>query len=82
MFGNLNLRLAENDLKMTDAKRRSGKKMENAQPGAIAKTLIDLDQIHGDLTTSRGCRTAGSCGFGIAALTRSTLRPASAQDQI
>jgi len=48
MFGNLNLRLAENVLKMTDAERRSGKEMENAQPGAIAKALIDFDQVHGD----------------------------------
>ena len=33
---------------MADAERRSGKKMENAEPRAIAKALIDLDQVHGD----------------------------------
>jgi hypothetical protein len=31
---------------MTDAERRSRKKMEDAQPRAIAKTLIDMDQVH------------------------------------
>jgi len=46
MLRNLDLWLAENVLKMTDAERRSCEKMENAQPRAIAKALIDLDQIH------------------------------------
>jgi len=48
MFGNLDLRLTENVLKVADAERRSCKKMENAQARAIAKALIDLDQVHGD----------------------------------
>jgi hypothetical protein len=48
MFGNLDLRLTKDVLKVTDTERRSCKKMENAQPRAIAKALIDLDQIHGD----------------------------------
>jgi hypothetical protein len=48
MFGNLDLRLTKNVLKMADAERRFCKKMENAQPRAIAKALIDLDQVHGD----------------------------------
>jgi hypothetical protein len=47
MFGNLDLRLTKNVLKVTNAERRSRKKMENAQPGAITKALIDLDQVHG-----------------------------------
>lgn len=38
--------LTENVLKMTDAERRFCKKMEDAQPGAIAKTLVNLDQVH------------------------------------
>ena len=46
MLRNLDLWLAENVLKMTDAERRSCEKMENAQPRAIAEALIDLDQIH------------------------------------
>ena len=40
--------LAKNVLKMTDAERRSRKKIENAQSRAIAKALIDLNQVHGD----------------------------------
>ena len=48
MFGNLNLRLIKDVLKMTDTERRSREKMENTQPCAIAKALIDLDQVHGD----------------------------------
>jgi hypothetical protein len=48
MFGNFDLRLTKNVLKVTDAKRRSRKKMENPQPRAIAKALIDWDQVHGD----------------------------------
>jgi hypothetical protein len=31
---------------MTDAERRSGKKMEDAQPRTIAEALVNLDQIH------------------------------------
>jgi hypothetical protein len=46
VFGNLDLRFTKNVLKMTDAERRSRKKIENAQSRAIAKALIDLDQIH------------------------------------
>ncbi len=46
MFGNLDLWFAENILKMTDAERRSCKEMKNAQSRAIAKALIDMDQIH------------------------------------
>jgi hypothetical protein len=38
--------LIENVLKMADTERRSCKKMENAQPRAIAKTLINLDEVH------------------------------------
>ncbi|HEU0274220.1 MAG TPA: hypothetical protein VFQ83_06815 [Candidatus Udaeobacter sp.] len=48
MLGNLDLLLTENVLKVTDAKWRSCKKMKDTQPGAIAKTLINLDQLHGD----------------------------------
>jgi hypothetical protein len=33
-------------LKMTDAQRRSCKKIQDAQSRAIAKALIDLGQIH------------------------------------
>jgi hypothetical protein len=48
MFGNFDLRLTENVLKMADAQRRFCEKMENAQSRAIAKALIDLDQVHAD----------------------------------
>jgi hypothetical protein len=48
MFGNLDLWFTENFLKMADAQRRSCKKMEDAQSRAIAKALIDLDQVHAD----------------------------------
>jgi hypothetical protein len=48
MFGNLDLWFTENVLKMTDAERRPCEKMENAQSRAIAKALIDLDQVHAD----------------------------------
>ena len=48
MFGNLDLRFTKNVLKMTDAERGSCKKIENAQSRAIAKALIDLDEVHDD----------------------------------
>jgi hypothetical protein len=48
MFGNFYLWFTENVLKMTDAERRLCKKMEDAQPRAIAKALIDLDEVHAD----------------------------------
>ena len=46
MFGNLDLRFTKNVLEMTDAERRSGKKMEDAQPSTVAKALINLEQVH------------------------------------
>ena len=46
MLRNLDLWLAENVLKMTDAERRFREQMQNSQPRAIAKALIDLDQVH------------------------------------
>ena len=48
MFGNFDLRLTENVLKMADAQRRFFEKMENAQSRAIAKAPINLDQVHAD----------------------------------
>jgi hypothetical protein len=48
MFGNFDLWLTKNVLKVTDTKRRSCKKMENSQPRAIAKALIDSDKVHRD----------------------------------
>ena len=46
MFGNLDLWFTENVLQMTDTERRSCEKMEDAQPRAITKTLVNLDQVH------------------------------------
>ena len=46
MLGNLDLWLTKNVLEMTDAEWRSCKEIEDAQTRAIAKALIDLDQIH------------------------------------
>jgi len=46
VFGNLDLRFTKNVLKMTDAERGSRKKIENAQSRAIAKALINLDEVH------------------------------------
>ena len=74
--------LTENVLKMTDTERRSCKKMEDAQSRAIAKALVDLDQIHVGLTTSRGCGTTTSGCLALATLTRPTLCPAALQDKI
>jgi hypothetical protein len=48
MLRDFNLWLTENVLKMTDAERGSRKKIENAQPRAVAKALIDLDEVHTD----------------------------------
>jgi hypothetical protein len=46
VFGNFHLRFAQDFLKMANAERRFCKQMKNAQPRAVAKTLIDFDQIH------------------------------------
>ena len=48
MLRDFHLWLTENVLKMTDAERRFCKKMEDPQSRAIAKALIDLDQVHAD----------------------------------
>jgi hypothetical protein len=42
------LRFTKNVLKMTDAERRSCKKIEKTQSRAIAKALIDIDEVHDD----------------------------------
>jgi hypothetical protein len=52
MFGDFYLRFAEDALEMTDTERRSCKKVENAQPRAIAQTLIDPDQVHGPVNNT------------------------------
>jgi len=46
MLRDFHLWLPENILEMTDAERRSGKKMEDAQPSTVAKALINLEQVH------------------------------------
>jgi hypothetical protein len=43
---NFYLWLTENVLEVANAEWRSCKEMENAQSRAIAKALIDLDQVH------------------------------------
>jgi len=48
VFGNLDLRFTKNVLKMTDAERGSRKKIENSQSRAVAKALIDLNEVHAD----------------------------------
>jgi hypothetical protein len=82
VLGNLDLRFTKNVLKMTDAERRFCKKIENAQSRAIAEALINLDQVHADLTTSRGRGATVSCCFEPTTLARPTLRPAALQDQV
>ena len=48
MFGNLDLWFAEQFLEVTNAEWRLCEETQNPQPGAIAKTLVDLDQVHLD----------------------------------
>jgi hypothetical protein len=74
--------LAKNILEMTDTERRFCEKMENPQPCAIAKTFVDLDQLHIALTTSRGRGATVDRCFGLTTLARPTLRPAALQDQV
>ncbi len=58
MFGNFHLRLAQGILEVTDAQRRLREQMQNAQPGRLAETLVDLDQLH-PLTTGGGAGRVG-----------------------
>lgn len=53
MLGDLDLRFAEDGLKMTDAERRLRQQMRDAQSRPVAETLMDLNQVHPDLAT--GC---------------------------
>src|SRR2546423_7604456 len=46
VLGNFHLRLAQDRLEMADAERRLRQQIQNPQPGAIAETLIDLDEVH------------------------------------
>ena len=81
MFGNLDLRLTKNVLKVTDAERRSYKKLENAQPRAIAKALIDSDQVHGDQQQVAEVAQQGAA-VSRSRRSRPTLRPTAPQYQI
>ena len=44
MLGNGDLRDLEHRLEMADAERPFGEQMEDAQPGFIAETTVNLDQ--------------------------------------
>jgi hypothetical protein len=46
MLGYLHLRFIEEFLKMAYAQRPLTQKVENAEPGAVTKTLIDLNEVH------------------------------------
>jgi len=46
MLRNLDLRGAEDVLKMANAKRANREQMQNAQPRFIAQTFVNFDQIH------------------------------------
>ena len=48
MTRDLGLRFAEDFLDMTHAQRPVQQQMDNTQPRAVAKTLVDADKIHGD----------------------------------
>jgi hypothetical protein len=44
VFGNLHLRLAEQFLEMTHAKRTAAQRVQDAESDLIAKALVDLDK--------------------------------------
>jgi hypothetical protein len=46
VLGDFHLWLAENVLKMTDAKRRPREQMQDPQTRPIAEALVNLNQIH------------------------------------
>jgi hypothetical protein len=58
MLGDLDLRFAQDGLKMTDAERRLRQQMRDAQSRPVAETLMDLNQVHPDLATGCGRGTA------------------------
>ena len=51
VFGNFHLRFAQDFLKMANTELRFCEQMKNAQSCAVAKALIDFDQIHLALAT-------------------------------
>ena len=56
MLGNGDLRHLEHRLKMADAERSFGEQMEDAQPGFVAETTINLNQM-----VNRPCVLTGIC---------------------
>jgi hypothetical protein len=54
VLGNLHLRFLEDFLEVTNAERTLRQDMQDAQPRAVAKTLIDFDQIHGQTSGAHG----------------------------
>jgi hypothetical protein len=54
------LRFPQNLLEMADAEGRLGEQMQNPQPGAVAKALIDLDEIHSASAAGGTCGAAAS----------------------
>jgi len=46
VFGNFHLRLAENVLKMADAKRRLCEQLKDAKTRSITEALVNAYEIH------------------------------------
>ena len=46
MLGNFGLRKAKDFLEVTDTKRTACQQMDDPQPGGIAETLVNRDQLH------------------------------------
>jgi hypothetical protein len=55
--------------------------VENPQSGRVAKTLVDLDEVHADLTASGGFTAGIHCG-GFSPFLRQTLRPSPAKNDV
>ena len=46
MLGNFGLRKAKDFLEVTDTKRTTCEQMDDPQPGGVAETLVNRDQLH------------------------------------
>ena len=59
MLRHLDLGLAQNFLEMTNTERRLRKQMDDAQPRPVAKTFVDLNEIHPAESLAAACD--GAC---------------------
>jgi hypothetical protein len=82
VLGYFDLRFAKDVLEMTDAQWRLHQQMQNAKASPVAEALINANEIHCRLTTSRVRGATGVHELGFATFAGAALRPTATEDHV